>query len=372
MMSYTLATLWHGRQRFVPAVLAVAFSALLVAVQCGLMLGALSIVSLPIDHTQADIWVGAPGFSSIDVTRPIPESWRARFNMPEVERTELFIRGIPLWQKPNGGAEPCIVIGSRLEDGALGVMGKLGPELRARLTEPGSIVVNEEDLPRLGLRHGVGETGELGGQRVRVVGLVRGYRGISGVYAFCSIETAQKLLRLPADQATFLLVRCKDPALAPRVIERLRKYREMTALTTGQFSFRSRCHWLFRTGAGVALGLAVALGLLVGAVVTSQTLYAAVAGCLREYAVLRAMGIPRWRMAAGVMTQSLWIGVAGVALALPITFGLAPIGTALGAPVHLPAWLLCSAVVLTIATALISGLAALRALRLAEPAVLLR
>ena len=30
-MSYSLATLWHERQRFLPGVLAVAFSALLIA-----------------------------------------------------------------------------------------------------------------------------------------------------------------------------------------------------------------------------------------------------------------------------------------------------------------------------------------------------
>ena len=36
-------------------------------------------------------------------------------------------------------------------------------------------------------------------------------------------------------------------------------------------------HWLTKTKAGIALGYAAALGLLVGAVVTSQTLYAAMA-----------------------------------------------------------------------------------------------
>jgi len=38
-MSYSLATLWHERQRFLPGVLAVAFSALLIALQIGLLLG---------------------------------------------------------------------------------------------------------------------------------------------------------------------------------------------------------------------------------------------------------------------------------------------------------------------------------------------
>ena len=37
-----------------------------------------------------------------------------------------------------------------------------------------------------------------------------------------------------------------------------------------------------------------------------------VLAALREYAVLRALGIPRWRMAGLVMAQSLWVGLAGI------------------------------------------------------------
>ena len=44
---------------FLPGVLAVAFSSLLIALQCGLLLGIFSITSIPIDHTRADIWMGA-------------------------------------------------------------------------------------------------------------------------------------------------------------------------------------------------------------------------------------------------------------------------------------------------------------------------
>jgi putative ABC transport system permease protein len=57
-MPYSLTTLWHERQRFLPGVLAVAFSALLIILQCGLVLGLLAITSMPIDHCRADIWVG--------------------------------------------------------------------------------------------------------------------------------------------------------------------------------------------------------------------------------------------------------------------------------------------------------------------------
>ena len=49
-MAYTLSTLWYERQRYLPGVLAVAFSALLIALQCGLLLGLFSITSIPVDR----------------------------------------------------------------------------------------------------------------------------------------------------------------------------------------------------------------------------------------------------------------------------------------------------------------------------------
>ncbi|HTU91337.1 MAG TPA: hypothetical protein VMF69_14750, partial [Gemmataceae bacterium] len=81
MASYSLATLWYERQRYVPGVLAVAFSALLIALQCGLLLGLFSITSIPIDHTQADVWMGASEVLSVDLGRPIPESTLARLGV---------------------------------------------------------------------------------------------------------------------------------------------------------------------------------------------------------------------------------------------------------------------------------------------------
>jgi putative ABC transport system permease protein len=146
----------------------------------------------------------------------------------------------------------------------------------------------------------------------------------------------------------------------------------MSSFTSDQFSFRSRMHWLTKTKGGIALGYAAMLGLLVGGVVTSQTLYAATAASLREYAVLRALGIPRWRMAVMVLSQSFWVGIAGVCLAIPAAFALAQGAEALGARVMLPPWLLLLAVTVTMTMAMLSGLAALRSLRLIEPAVLLR
>ncbi len=166
-MSYSLETLWYERARYLPGVLAVAFSALLIALQCGLLMGLFAITSIPIDHTHADIWMGAPRVLSVDLGEPINEGLFARLqNQPEVERTEFFLQGFGYWSKPGGGRELCMIIGSNLGDNALGRVDELDPDLRSKLSEPGSVVVDASDLERLGIK-GVGDTAEIAGPRGR-------------------------------------------------------------------------------------------------------------------------------------------------------------------------------------------------------------
>src|SRR5262245_11112275 len=372
-MSYALATLWYERQRYLPGVLAVGFSALLIALQCGLLLGLFSITSMPIDRTEAHIWMGAPGVLSVDLGRPIREGHLARLAaQPEVTKCEAYLQGFAYWAKTSGGTELCMVIGSKLEEGSLGVVNKLTPEMRSLLTEPGAIIIDESDKDRLGVKE-VGDVAEVSSHRVRVVGFTTGLKSLAGPYVFCSMTTGRRLLRLLPDQITYVLARCEDASQAPAVVDRMKDtYTDVSTFTSDKFSYRSRVHWLTKTKGGIALGYAAALGLLVGAVVTSQTLYAATAAALREYAVLRALGIPRWRMALLVMAQSFWVGVIGVGLSLPAVHVLAWGADELGVKVLLPLWLLGSAAAVTLAMALLSGLTALRSLRQVEPATLLR
>ena len=59
-------------------------------------------------------------------------------------------------------------------------------------------------------------------------------------------------------------------------------------------------------------------------------------------------------------------------LALPAAFALAEVADRLGVRVMLPPQLLAAAIGITMLMAMMSGLAALRSLRLVEPAMLLR
>jgi putative ABC transport system permease protein len=370
---YAAITLWYDRQRYLPGILAVAFSALLIAMQWGLLLGLFMFASVTVDRARAHIWVGGPNVQSADLSWPIPVRHLARLtSQPEVGNAEIYLQQRTAWLRPDGSVELCMIIGTRLEDGSLGAVPELTPDLRIRLEEDGAVVVDESDLDRLGVKEENGFA-EIHGHRIKVVGVIRGFRGPAGAHVFCSVETARKLLRLEPSQTSYLLARCRDPAAASAVVQRIRdRYPQMSSFTTEELSYRSRMYWLTKTKGGIALGYAAILGLVVGAIVTGQTLYAATAAQLREYAVLWALGIPVRRMAALVLAQAFWVGVAGIVLALPLIFLLAKGASLLHLTVLLPVWLLATTVIVTLTMALASGLAALRLLQRIEPAVLLR
>src|SRR5207244_3345061 len=106
-------------------------------------------------------------------------------------------------------------------------------------------------------------------------------------------------------------------SLANHLNEKYNDRHDMTVMTSDKFSTKSRLHWLTKTKAGIALGYTALLGLLVGAVVTSQTLYAATAASAKEYAILLAMGIPRRKVTLTVLVQSFWVGLFGILVAYP-------------------------------------------------------
>src|SRR5579871_1899882 len=135
-MFYAFATLWHDRQRYLPGILAVAFSALLIAMQCGILFGLLSVTSLPIDRSEADIWLGPPRVLSVDNGSVIGyNTMMSRIAVKEgVARVEPYIQRFSQWEKPRGGTDMCIILGCRLNDDSIGpAREQLTPELRDKL-----------------------------------------------------------------------------------------------------------------------------------------------------------------------------------------------------------------------------------------------
>ena len=77
----------------------------------------------------------------------------------------------------------------------------------------------------------------------------------------------------------------------------------LRAMTQDELSAMSQLYWLLEVGYRRRLSFSTGLGLLVGLAIASQSLRAAMLASLREYATLRALGIPLPPCAASFLSN---------------------------------------------------------------------
>jgi putative ABC transport system permease protein len=242
------------------------------------------------------------------------------------------------------------------------------------ITAPGAVLVDEADLHKLQVA--VGDVAVINRKQVRVAGVTRGLRGLGGVNVIASLATTRRLDpgAGPDGKVAYLLARLDDPRQAGDVAKALNRAgagRGFEALTAGDFARRTTGYWLMESGAGVAFVFGSVVAVLVSVIITSQTLAAAVAGSLKEYAALRALGFSMAALRRIVIAQSAWVGLAGLAAALVMTALLALAARAGAVPIVLSPAMMAVAGLLVMVTALGSGVFALRRVGTADPAVLL-
>lgn len=374
MVPLARKTLVHEWRRFLPSALAVAFSGVLLLVQAALVLGIFNSAAVYIKKSGGDLWVGYPGTQSIELGRPIPHDAEIRLRMdPEVIRVEPFRWIDGDWRGPaDKGGVSVFISGIDTRADAMMFADVLEPELRAKLDGPDSVIIDRADLAKLGLD--IGAQAVINGKRVRVVGVGNGLRALGGVNILTSLATARRLETDGGDEVAYYVVKLRDPERAGEVRKRLqpsgtRRYEIWTQRT---FARRAVTYWMFETGAGLGVILLAAVVLLVGAVITSQTLMSAVAGSIREYATLYALGVGFSRLRGVVVKQSAWVGAFGLVVGGGVTALIVWLARRRDVPVQLDSVTvaICALAVMTIA--LVSGLMAVRALRHADPALLLR
>lgn len=375
MIPLARKTLIHEWRRFLPSALAVAFSGLLLLMQAALVFGIFGSAAVYINASNADLWVGYPGTQSIELGRPIPPQTQTALLMdPGVRRVEPFAWIDGDWRGPadKGGVS---VFVSGIDPRADGMLfaDVLTLEQRALLREPGGVIVDASDLPKLGV--GIGDQALINGQLVRIVGVGHGLRALGGVNVVASLDTARMLdTDTGGARVAYYVAKLQPGADAEAVAERLNAAsgNRYAAWTAASFARRAVSYWMFETGAGLGVMFLALVVFAVGAIITSQTLIGAIAGSVREYATLHALGVGLGDLRKVVLEQATWIGLSGLIVGGFFSVLLIVLARGREVPVQLNplSWLVCTALVMGIA--LVSGMAAVRVLRHADPALLLR
>ena len=377
MVALARKTLVYEWRKFLPAALAVAFSGLLLLMMTALMFGIFSSAGVYVSRSAGDIWAGYPGTQSVELGRPVPRDTEMWLRMdPAVVQVEPFQWIDGDWRGPaERGSVSVFVSGIDPSPNGLMFARALTAEQRARLLEPAAVIVDEADLPKLGLA--IGGSATLNGKHVRIVAAATGLRALGGVNIVTSIATARSLVADQADRdnVAYYLARLApgtDPQLVRERLAGIAATHRFAVWTHDEFAYNAATYWMFETGAGLGFLFLAGVVFLVGVVITSQTLFAAVASSVREYAMLNALGAGVAALRRVILEQAFWVGTIGVVIGSLFSVSLAALAHGQDVPIAFDyiAALACAALVMAIA--LISGLLAVGAINHLEPANLLR
>ena len=360
----------HDRIRLAVTLVGILFSIVLVAVQLGLYLGARNLIISMIDRSDGDLWIMAYGTKNFEEAQSISARERfAALSTPGVAKATPLIASFTEWRKPTGGSTIVVLIGADHEDGGLSPWNIVEGDVSG-LGARDAVIVEKSYLPDLGLT-GVGDTAQVGASRVRVTGLTEGIRSFTVTpYVFTTLNRARTLLDLPADKMTYVLVKLEPGADALAVRDEIRKnVPDSDVLTKAEFRTRSLNHWLFATGAGVALIGGAILGLIVGTVIVAQTLYSSTKDHLNEFATLRALGSSSGYIHKVILAQAALSAVLGYALGMTIAMAIVYFSERTALPIVMTPALAVLLLGLTLGMCAISAISAIGKVMRIDPAM---
>ncbi|MDB5425290.1 MAG: ABC-type antimicrobial peptide transport system, permease component [Phenylobacterium sp.] len=380
-MSLALATLLYEWRRYTAAVVALAFSGLLILAQVGMFVGIVHAATATIDRSRANIMILPPKMESLINSGGSSLPGRIQpliYLNPEVVEVASWDADGGRWMNvPAPGKKQVTtyinvsMVDTRQDAATLPT--DFPESIRVALLEPYAVVIDESQLARLGVK--LGDKATLNGRTVWVRGVLHGYPDINNASVTMSRDTLRLLGLNTKDGKTGpLMVRIKDPTRAAAVRDQLNAVSKggYKAWTREDLAKANEGALMSEQIIGVFLSFSVFLGFLIGVGITSQTLRGAILASIKEFASLRALGVSMGSLRWIVLELSVWVGLVGLiatGLFTGAVFLLAKNG---GLPMGFPLPWVVGVSSLLLVISVVSGLLSLGILKKSQPADLLR
>jgi putative ABC transport system permease protein len=365
--------LFHDKVRLTVTLTGIVFSVVLIVVQLGLFIGFTTATSNLIDHSGADLWVTSKNVPYVEQGVAFSERKLNQVRaVAGVADAQKIIARWTQWKRHDGRQESVQIVGINVDD-SLERPWNLIEGRVDDLKSPDAVILDELYKEKLGVTR-VGEVFEIGGYRARVVGFTRGIRSFTtSPYVFTSFKNAQDFTGLREDQTLFILVKLAPGANREQVRRALlARVADVDVLTSAQFSRMTTFYWMFTTGAGVAVLIAAALGLIVGFVVVAQTIYATTMDHIREYGTLKAMGAPNSYIYKVIMQQAAIAAVIGYVLGMIVSVFVVHGSEKGGAAILLPTPMAVGMFFLTLAMCVGAALVSINKVTRIDPAMVFK
>jgi putative ABC transport system permease protein len=288
----------------------IGFAILLVLLLDGIREGTVAKSTTYIDHVGADVFAARAGVTNMALAASAlpPEIVDDVAQQEGVTEATGIIR-VPAIVAAGDRKRPAALIGYELQSG-LGGPWRL--EKGRQVTADGEAVVDQALAGDLGID--LGETLQISGADLNVVGLSGQTANIAGKLVFVSRQTAQRVLAV-GDFVSFILVRVEPGADLETVAARINAaVPEVTATPREELSGNDRS--LMSSLFVAPINVMSTVGFLVGLAIIGLTIYTTTAERMRDFGVLKAIGAPNWFLFRTVITQASVLGLAGFGIGL--------------------------------------------------------
>lgn len=297
----------------------IAFSTLLMTQQGGFFVGLISRSAAVIGEAGGvDVWVMDPLTETVESPSPLRETDVLRVRgVPGVAAAEPFLLGTGSLLTAKGETTAVAMIG--VDDGSfLGLTPRFVAGSPDDLRRPDAVALDQLAFANLWPGEPIepGRLVEINGRRAVIAALTDVTPGFGApATAYGRRSEVAALLGTP-QPTSFVLVRAaagEDPAaLASRIEART----GLRALTAQGFTDATVGFILTSTGIAFSFGVVIALGAVVGILVAGLTFSLFVNENLRQFAVLKAVGLSNGRLALMVLAQALTVAAIGYSIGL--------------------------------------------------------
>lgn len=320
MYLVALKMLFFERAKYLGLVFGIMFATNLMSQQVSMFMGIMARTASQIrDVSEADIWVMNPQVRYVDENRPMPDRDLLRVRGVEgVAWAVPFLKGVATARTQEGKMQQVLVLG--VDDTSL--IGQPPKMLLGRwedLKKPDAMIMDRAGFAFIwpGEPFEKGRVIEMNDHRVVIEGICE----VSATFSttplvFTRLSQAKKLSPGERNRMSFILAKAQEGESTRGVARAIQQRTGLKALSSQDFQWQSIMYYLKRTAIPINFGITVALGFIIGAVVSGQTFYIFVIENLRYFGVLKALGVTSGQILRMVLLQAAVVAMIGYGLGM--------------------------------------------------------
>ncbi|HEX8013347.1 MAG TPA: ABC transporter permease [Casimicrobiaceae bacterium] len=380
MVSIGLKMLFGARAQLTMLVSGICFATILMVQGLALGLGLLTTSYATAVNVNAPIWVASPLVDTVNMTnQPLLDTDVDRVRSVEgvAWAAQLYVGGAQARILERGGFSSSVTLIGLDTETLAGAPTAFVAGSLDDLRQPDAVIADVSAMIRLSPDRKaplkVGDSFEMNDRRARIVGVVNTsvVSHEQAGYIFTTYNRAIQYVPAQRKMTTYVLAAPRAGQTAAEVARRISAATGLKAFSAEEIRNSSARYFIRNSPVPLVVGLIVAIGFVIGTVISGQTFFTFILENTWHLGVLRAMGAQTRRLALMILVQAMVAGLIGYGLGVGIMSLVVAIAPA-QAPLILGWPVLAATLVAVLAICAVAALLGSRRMARIEPAIVFR